>query len=884
MGEVYRARDTKLGRDVALKLLPEEFVREPDRRARFECEAKLLASLNHPNIASIYDFEDSGNARALVMELVEGPTLADRIKQSAIPMDEALLVAKQICEALEYAHERGIIHRDLKPANIKLASIDKLTSNNVVKVLDFGLAKAMQGNTSSSDVSSSPTNITVATNAGIILGTAAYMSPQQAQGKPIDQRADIWAFGCVLYEILTSQKPFHGETLTDTLAAVLKEDPDWSRLPATTHPQVRSLLQRCLRKDVKLRLQAIGDARIVLEEVLSGAPYDGTFEAVVHPARQWRAWLPWALSALMFVVLAPIAFLYFRGTRPADAPVRFQIPLPAGSRSFTLSPDGRRLAFIAPDRNGRNLVWIRTLDALEARPLAGTENASAPPVFWSPDSREIAFQAGSTLKRINVSGGPPQTVCESQALVLGGAWNRKDIIIFGTDGQGIMQVSAVGGVATRLTTAAGLDQVHVFPSFLPDGRHFVYLRESDKPGVSVGSLDAKPEQQDPKTFLATPLMPIYAPSADPAQGRLLFMREGTLMAQAFDSRRLALLGEPIAVAEQVGNLFLSASFSASGNGILAYRRASAPSALTWYDRQGKALSFAQEPGAYTYTVALSPDGARVATSRVNPSVTGQNLGIWLHEFGRSVSSRLTFDLAPDSAPVWSPDGSRIVFTAVRAGGNGLYRKNSNGAGREEVLLPPANDFKVSNDWSRDGRFLLYTVQDPKTNSDLWVAPLTADAQLSGPPTAFANTEFNEQQGQFSPDSRWIAYVSDESGRPEIHVQAFPVPAGGGSKTLISRDGGTQPRWRRDGKELFYISLDGKMMAVDVSSEQAFKTSVPKALFQVPIYGNDSAPSLFRWDTTADGKRFLVDTVESSPEPLTMVLNWMAGVKMTSQAN
>ena len=883
MGEVYRARDTKLGRDVALKLLPEEFVREPDRMARFEREAKLLASLNHPNIASIYGFEDSGNARALVMELAEGPTLADRIKQGAIAMDEALMVAKQICEALEYAHERGIIHRDLKPANIKLASNDKLTNNNVVKILDFGLAKALQGDTSSTDVSHSPTISTMATHAGIILGTAAYMSPQQAQSKPIDQRTDIWAFGCVLYEILTSRMPFHGETLTDTLAAVLKEEPDWSRLPAATQPQLRSLLQRCLRKDVKQRLQAIGDARIVLEEVLSGAPQDSPFEAVAQPAKQWRGWLPWAITALLSVTLAPIAFLYFRGRPPVAEPVRFQIPMPAGSRAFTVSPDGRRLAFIAPGLDGRNLIWIRALDALEARPLPGTENASAPPVFWSPDSRLIAFQAGSMLKKIDVAGAPPQDVCETQALVLGGAWNRKGIIIFGTDGEGIMQVAAAGGVATLLTTAAGRNQIHVFPSFLPDGQHFVYLRESEKPGVSVGSLDAKPEQQDEKTFLATPLMPIYAPSADPARGRLLFMREGTLMAQPFDSRRLELVGEPTAVADKVGSLFLFGSFSASANGILAYRRASAPSALTWYDRQGKVLSVAREPSAYTYTVALSPDGARVATTRVDPSVTGPNPGIWVHEFGRSVSARLTFDVAPDSAPVWSPDGSRIAFTAIRAGGNGLYQKNSNGAGKEEVLIPPTNDSKISNDWSRDGRFLLYTKQDPKTNTDLWVAPLTADGQLSGPPTPFANTEFSEQQGQFSPDSRWIAYVSDESGRPEIHVRAFPLPAGGGSKTLISRDGGTQPRWRRDGKELFYVSLDGKMMAVDVSSGQAFKASVPKALFQARIYGDDSAPSLFRWDTTADGKRFLVDTVESSPEPLTMVLNWMAGLK-TSQAN
>jgi Tol biopolymer transport system component len=817
------------------------------------------------------------------MELVEGPTLAGRIQQGAIAIDEVLSVAKQICEALEYAHERGIIHRDLKPANIKLTSSDKLGTNNVVKILDFGLAKALEGEAVPSDIGDSPTMTGMATQAGIILGTAAYMSPEQAKGKPVDRRTDIWAFGCVLYEMLTGRMTFRGETATDILAAVLKEEPDWSHLPAGTPPQIRSLLHRCLKKDGKQRLQAIGDARIVLEEVSSGAPQDDPLGAGAQPAKPSRRWFAWGVAALLSVTLIPIAFLHFREKHSLAEPVRFQIPLPIGARSFSLSPNGRLLAFTATGSDGRNLIWIRALDALEARPLPGTEDAFTPPVFWSPDSRFIAFQTAGKLKKINISGGPPQTICEIQALVLGGAWSREDVIIFGTDGPGIMQVPAAGGVATLLTTIAGSDEIHVFPSFLPDGRHFVYLRAPENPGILVGSLNVKPEQQSRTPLLTTSVMPVYAPSTDPALGRLLFMRESTLMAQSFDVGRLELVGEPVPVADRVGTVFLSASFSASANDVLAYRvrGGTTTTKLTWFDRTGKVLGRVRDSdaGSYTYTdVALSPDGSRVATTLYDPSVPGQSEAIWLLELARSVSARLTFDTSPDIAPVWSPDGRRIAFMGYRAGGLGLYQKAASGAEKEEVLLPPTNSFKLPNDWSRSGQFLLYNVQDPKSNADLWVLPLTADGHPSGAPTPFANTKFDEQQGQFSPDGHWIAYVSDESGRPEIHVQPFPVTSGGGSKIQISRDGGNQPRWQRDGKELFYLSLDSKMMAVDVGSGTEFKAGVPKVLFQAPILNDDAALNSLHWDVSADGKRFLVDTVSSSSEPLIVVLNWSVRLK------
>jgi eukaryotic-like serine/threonine-protein kinase len=840
MGEVYRARDAKLGRDVALKALPEVFARNAERMARFEREAKVLASLNHPNIASIYGLEDSGNTRALVMELVEGPTLADRICQGAIPVDEALKIAKQMCEALEYAHERGIVHRDLKPANVKV------TSDDAVKILDFGLAKAIEGDAASIDIATSPTISRMATQAGVLLGTAAYMSPEQAKGKSVDRRADIWAFGCVLYEMLTGKQTFTGETVTDTLAAVIRAEPDWEKLPAATPIRVRVLLQRCLQKDPKQRLRDIGDARISLGEVLSGAP-DPAFVTAQRP-----------------VAAAPL--------------VRSEISLPekmvlSPSGVLALSPDGRHLAFAAGGADGVMRIWIRSLDTLEVRPLLGTESPAFPPFFWSPDSRYIVFDAGGRLKRIGLSGGAAQTVCEITSLAVGGSWSRDGVIIFGQGGGGLMRVSANGGSASPLTVlnTAGGDIHHVIPLFLPDGRHFIYLRAShnaDSYGIYIGSIDAKPEEQDSRLLLETKYGAAFVPSSDGGPGHLVFLRDGTLFAQPFDANRLELSGEPVSVAEDVGTFLDGGLFTASANGILVYKSGgSQEGLLTWFDQRGRRLGTTGEQGTYL-TLALSPDGARAAASRLSASPA-----LWLIDLSRGTSARFTFGSLPAVAGTWSPDSSRIIFAFANT--FDLYVKAASGVRPEELLLASGQP-KYPMSWSSDGRFLLYRTSNLKTGKrDLWVLPFEGEKT----PFPLLSTDFNHSSGQLSPDGRWIAYTSDESGRDEVYVRTFsPESSTAGSdegKWLVSTAGGSEPRWSADGKRLYFLAPDRKLMAAELATNSGLVASVPKVLFQAP---QRTATLPYAWDVTSDGKRFLFSTPAEQRTPFTLVMNWQATLK------
>jgi len=882
MGEVYRARDAKLGRDVAFKVLPEAFARDAERMARFQREAKVLASLNHPNIAAIYGFEDSGSVHALVMELAEGPTLADRIAAGPIPVDEALRIARQIADALEYAHERGIVHRDLKPANIKISRDD------AVKILDFGLAKAVQGEVSEADIANSPTLTHIATMQGVLLGTAAYMSPEQAKAKPVDRRADIWAFGCVLFEMLTGKMAFAGETVTDTLAAIIKEDPDWSQLPAATPARVRVLLQRCLQKDPKQRLRDIGDARISLDEVLAGAS-EVSSSAGVSPANfsLWRRTLPWSVATVLAIVAAVLAWAYQRTLRPpvpAGNAMRFQIPIASplaqGGGRFAISPDGRQLAFAATGSDGIARLWVRPLNSLEARPLPGTEASEFPPFFWSPDSRYIAFGADGKLKTVEVASGTVETLCGAPWLVVGGSWNRDGTIIFGSFPGSIMSVPAGGGTATPVTTLdpSRQDIYHGMPSFLPDGRHFIYQRVTSKAGSSgvfIGSIDARPGEQDLTPLMVGDSSAEYATSSDPDVGQLLFMRNGLLMAQPFDVRTRKLSGEPVAVAENVGSFQNDGFFSVSANGILVYRTASALTThqLTWFSPQGKVLATVGEPGVYAHP-ALSPDGNKATFTQYRP---GAESDVWLLDFSRGTSTRLTFGSDDDNS-IWSADGKRVIFDSTPNGTSDLYQKLANGASGEELLLQSSED-KSPTDASRDGRYLLYESVDPKTAVDIWVLPLQGDRK----PFPFLSTNSNEGDAHFSPDARWVAYTSEESGHDEVYVRPFSPDSnaadasGAGAKWQVSYGGGDAPRWCANGKELYYVTPDWKVMEVDVTTSPTFQAGTPKLLFQATQDADDTSGNY-----TIDGKKFLFDApvgkTGQAQAPFTVVLNWQAALK------
>jgi len=858
MGEVYRARDSKLGRDVAIKVLPDAFARDADRLARFQREAKLLAALNHANIASIYGLEDSASSHALVMELVEGPTLADRIEQGPIPIEESLRIAKQICDALEYAHERGIVHRDLKPANVKV------TTEDAVKVLDFGLAKALEGDAAAGDVATSPTITRMATMQGVLIGTAAYMSPEQAKAKPVDRRADIWGFGCVLYEMLTAKQAFDGDTITDILAAVIKEEPDLSQLPAGTPARVRVLLERCFRKDPKLRLRDIGDARISIDEVLSGAS-EPTVSA------RGLAILPWALSALLAVAVVAVA-LMSRNGKTVESPSYFSALLPFPAVDMSVAPDGRTVAVVGFSEDDRtNVLWIYTVGDQQAKKLRDTNGVRFP--FWSPDGKSLAFFADGKLKKLDIDGGPVQAICDA-ASGRGGTWNKDGVIVFTPTGglsDGLYRVPVAGGSPTRISTPDRTrgESTNRWPEFLPDGKHFLYFggdisssieMSAESNAIFVGALDS-----NEKTFVTKAI----GNASYVAPGYLLYYTDKTLFAQSFDADKSKTTGNPVALLTDVAYTprISHTAFSASEKVLVAQRGSGVSvSQLVWYDRKGSEIGSVGGRDVVA-NVALAPDGETIGVDRTDQET--QNSDVWTYDLKRQSLRRLTFNPAVDATPVFSPDGKQILFASSRDRLFKLFLKNADGT-QEEKELPlneADNADRYPSDWSHDGKHILYT-----RATDLWVAE-SSDWKAR----PFVQGHGTVKNAQFSPDGRWVTYASSESGQWEVYVTSFPDGSG---KWQISSAGGTQPRWRGDSKELFYLASDGKIMSVSVANGPTFDAGTPVALFQANPRVLVATSELVAYDVSKDGQRFLINTRQKNPEapPMTVVLNWPSLLK------
>jgi len=882
MGEVYRATDTKLKRDVAIKVLPAAFTEDKERLARFEREAQLLAQLHHPNIASIFGLEESGGVRALVMELVEGPTLAERLAPGGLSLEESLSIARQIAEALEEAHERGIVHRDLKPQNIKAATEGK------VKVLDFGLAKAMDpaaGSGSAADrvrspvMTQSPTLTAVhGTQLGVILGTAAYMSPEQARGGAVDKRADIWAFGVVLYEMLTGARLFAADTVSDTLAGVLKSEIDFSTLPASTPPAVRRLLRRCLERDRKNRLHDIADARIVLDEQVSGRVEEMSASVAVpfETSRGMRRLL-WALAAttaLATVAAIGLALSHLSapGAEPAQS-IRFEIERPESSsptnrgRFFELSPDGRFLAIVEAGE-----IWVRPLDSVSARRIEGIEDATYP--FWSPDSVWIGFFAESELRRVARDGGRVQKICAAPG-GRGAAWSPEGVILFSDrfGGQGLSRVSAQGGQPTAVThvPAGAASDADRYPQFLPDGRSFIFLHLTPSPelaGIYLAKLDGGP----PERVLEGSDQAIYARANGTGSGYLVYRHERTLLAQPFDLGNRSKFGEAAPVAEGIdsGANTGAGAFTLSVNGLLAFARdTAAHSEMVWVGRtgeRGERLDSAKAVTGDILGLTLARGGRRLAFGLGTPP------DIFIQSLPGGEPSRFTFGPAPGWVyPIWSPDGSEIVYATQDLVGLPQYelrRRRADRAGGEQTLLS-AKSSLYPWDWSPDGGSILYG-DEP---GDLWLLPLAGDRK----PVAYLKAPGQQVYAQFSPDGRLVAYASDQQGQSEIFVATVPPS---GALWQISTGGGSMPRWRRDGRELYYRASDGTLMAVALGAKPGTaaidERSAPRALFTgIPSPGNSA---IFTYTPDDDGERFLVASTQSgSRMPITLVVNWQTAL-------
>jgi Tol biopolymer transport system component len=870
MGEVYRATDTNLKRQVAIKVLPSALASDVDRLARFQREAEVLALLNHPNIAAVYGLERAGGVTALVMEYVEGLTLADRIAQNRIPLDEALRIARQIAEALEAAHDQGIVHRDLKPANIKVRS------DGAVKLLDFGLAKAIgpddRGIRLQADVSQSPTITSPAfTQLGMIIGTAAYMSPEQARGKPADQQSDIWAFGVVLAEMVSGRRLFDGETISDTIAAVLTREPDLEGVPAA----LRRLIRLCLARDPRQRLRHIGDALALVDD----SP------AIAAPARARRVW-PW-LSIAAAIVLAAVAVAVTGSLRPNavvnDEVTKFYVDAPPGAAfnytytATSISPDGSTIVFRIATAKEAPALWVRPLDTLDGRRIAGTDGADFP--FWSPDGRSVAFFSASKLKRVDLTGSSPIVICDASdadSMTTGGSWNRDGVIIFGAP-QGMYRVSASGGVPTLIAPVndSSKETGYGDPQFLPDGDRFVMFVRSEDPkqrGYYVSSL-THPDQK--ALLFSTGRKAIFVANERDDSSYMLYLQNRNLLARRTDPRSLALVGDPVPLASDVA-LFpvgFHASFwsSASGN-LLAYRtEASDKPRLTWIFPDGKRQSATGTDDFYTH-LRVSRDGARAAKELADGS---GNMDVWTWDFARGIKTRQTFDPKPDRAPTWAPNGREIAFSSNRTGTWQLFRKDVSSGQPDEQLTSSPGD-KIVPDWSRDGRYLVYIQIGTTTAEDIWALPLDGDRQ----PYPILQTQAIETNPALSPDGHWLAYESSQTGRPEVLVTRFPGSRAAVDATAprwqVSTQGGSRPRWSADGRALFYVALDdSNIIRVDVRRSAAgLESDAPHVAVEIPVMPVARSP----FDVSADGRLLLLERTISRGVPLAVVKNWREELK------
>ena len=857
MGEVYKARDTRLERTVAVKVLPPQAADNAEARQRFEREARAVSSLNHPHICTLYDVGCQDGIDYLVMEHLEGESLSTRLATGPLPVDQALRYAVQIAEALADAHRHGVFHRDLKPGNVILTKAG-------AKLLDFGLAKMREGVPGPAGVTVGPTKDL--TQAGSILGTVQYMAPEQLEGKDADARSDLFAFGAVLYEMLTGRKAFSGNSAASLITAIMSATP----LPVSSiqpvTPALDRIVQKCLVKDPDQRWQTAQDLASELKWLAEGGAPVAPATGAALPSSSSRLWI--AATAIAVLVAAVVSFLHFREPPPRQQTLRYQIPAPEKEtiQDFALSPDGQRLAFTTGA--GPQRLWVRSLDSLSAQPLPGTEVPSRP--FWSPDSRAIAFFAGGKLKRVDLLGGPPQTLCDAPGSLPvwgSGAWSSAGVILFTRAPGTIYQVSAASGEARAVTTLDTSRQEirHTGLQFLPDGRHFLYTAVSSTPENSAlyaASLDSKETRRLANTSLNT----AYTQDAS-GQGYLLFLRAATLLAQRFNAARLDFEGEPFLVADAVAalrdidNTPVRARFSASDGGILSYMRGGAAAAkeLVWFNRSGQHLSTVGELADYS-NPALSPDEKRLVIARSQ----AVSRDVWIFELDRGLSTRFTFDSGDESNPIWSPDGRRIAFTSNRKGPRDIYVKDADGTGEDQVLFQ-SDEQKATQDWSGDGRYILFSGV---------ALPLEGERK----PVALVK---GGDTTRVSPDGRWLAYRSTESGRPEICVQSFPGLLAGRptAKWQVSTAGGTYPEWRRDGQELFYIAPGNQLMAVDVkASGTKFETGIPKPLFPLRI---EALSRRTHYQPAANGQRFLVVQLlerESSSSPIDVVVNWAAGIK------